>query len=127
MGLNEALQGLVEEVNLTRQIHVALSFQKEAANKLDARMELMLYRIVQEQLNNIIKHARASKAAVELKSDAGSVILLIKDNGVGFDPSKKPTGIGLKNIRSRVEFYSGQLHLESAPGKGCSLEIIIPV
>jgi len=126
IGLKEAVFELAEEVNLTRQFRVDVDF-KGKRPELDPGLKLMLYRIVQEQMNNIIKYAKASKAVIKFKFDPASIRLCITDNGVGFDPSKKATGIGLKNIRARVEFYSGKLNVISAPGEGCALEIIIPV
>jgi signal transduction histidine kinase len=87
----------------------------------------MLYRIAQEQVNNIVKYAKASEATITLKTGPRNIMLSIADNGVGFDPSQKAKGIGLKNISSRVEFYSGKLNIRTAPGKGCTLEVSIPV
>jgi signal transduction histidine kinase len=86
----------------------------------------MLYRIVQEQLNNIIKYAKASEVNIRLKQQDDQLILFISDNGVGFDVHEQSNGIGLKNINSRVNFYSGKMHLASAPGEGCTLEVSIP-
>ena len=87
---------------------------------------MALYRIAQEQIHNIRKYSKAQKANMVLKKNSGNVILCISDNGVGFDDSKKPRGIGLRNIKSRVEFYSGKMRLFTAPGKGCKLIVMIP-
>lgn len=127
VGLFEALQELVDEVNLTKKLKLILDFENYRKSKISPRLELMLYRIVQEQVNNIIKYAKAGEASVALRIHEEKVFLTIADNGVGFDTSKKAKGIGLKNISSRVEFYSGDLKIISAPGKGCTLEISIPL
>jgi len=82
---------------------------------------------VQEQVNNIVKYAKAINAIITLIIGEQNIYLSIKDNGVGFDPSAKARGIGLKNINSRVSFYSGTLNVITAPGQGCTLEINIPV
>ncbi len=126
-GLKEALEGLVEDVNLPNNQQVQLLFdEKYNERDIDKNKELMIYRIVQEQLNNVIKYAAAKDVVITMKEDNGSILLSVADNGVGFDPSKKSKGIGLKNIRSRVEFYSGNMNIISAPGQGCTLEVFIP-
>ena len=96
-------------------------------NGADKTKELMLYRVVQEQLNNITKYAKANEAFITLKKENDTVFLTIADNGVGFDTSQKSTGgIGLTNMKSRIEFYSGKLNIISAPQQGCKIEISIP-
>jgi two-component system sensor histidine kinase UhpB len=90
-------------------------------------MELMLYRIAQEQLNNIRKYAKAKKAVITIRTESGNLFFSVADNGIGFDPAIKARGIGLKNISSRVDFYSGTMSILSAPGQGCTIEITIPL
>lgn len=126
IGLFEALEDLTEEINLTKDLKVQLQYDVHQEKNMSTNLELMLYRIVQEQMNNIIKYAKASKVTIVLKTDSQGVFLSIADNGVGFNPSQKAKGIGLTNISSRVAFYSGTLAIISAPGKGCVLEINIP-
>ena len=87
----------------------------------------MLYRVVQEQLNNITKYAKANEAFIILKKQNDTLFLTIADNGVGFDTNRKSTGgIGLTNMKSRIEFYSGKMNVISAPQQGCKIEISIP-
>lgn len=126
IGLVEALNDLVEEINLTKKTKVELNHKNFSVGNTDKKTDLMLYRIVQEQMNNIIKYANARKVNVTLKANPRNILLSIKDDGVGFDPKQKAKGIGLRNISSRVEFFSGNLDIISAPGKGCNLEITIP-
>lgn len=127
IGLKDILQGLVGDLNLLNELQVQLFIdEKYNENEIDKTKELMLYRIVQEQLNNITKYAKANKAVITLKTDNSNLFLSVADNGVGFDTTQKGNGIGLKNIRSRVEFYSGYMNIISAPGKGCTLEVYIP-
>lgn len=127
IGILEALQGLIEEINLSRKLDVQLYFKDRNGEIIDSNIELMLYRIVQEQMNNILKYAKASKAIITLMIDQETIFLSISDNGIGFDTSKKVKGIGLQNISNRVEFYSGNLHIETSPGNGCELIINIPL
>ncbi len=126
--LKEALQHMVKDINLLDNLQLRLIIDDAFEKKdIDQHKELMLYRIVQEQLSNIIKHAKAQEVVINIKIDETSLFLSVTDNGVGFDTSQKVNGIGLKNIRSRVEFYSGSLNIISAPGQGCTMEIMIPV
>jgi signal transduction histidine kinase len=74
-------------------------------------------------LNNIIKHSEASEAEIELKKRGNGLLLIIKDNGKGFDTSVKRKGIGLKNIEHRTEIYNGNVEIISSPGNGCKMEI----
>ncbi len=127
LGLKDALQGLVEEINLLNKLEVRLFFDEEYHKKdNDKTKELMFYRIVQEQLNNISKYANADKVIISLRANNENIGLTVTDNGVGFDIEQKSNGIGLKNIRSRVEFYAGDMKIISSPGNGCKLEINIP-
>lgn len=127
IGLYEALLELVNNINNVDGMEVQLKVDKKYSKKvLDKNKELVLYRIVQEQLNNIIKYAGAKETMIMVTSTGNNLLLKVADNGVGFDPKKRAKGIRLKNIRSRVEFYSGSMNLISAPGKGCTLEIIMP-
>ena len=126
-GLKEALEDLAESVQQPDQLTVKLVIDEDYdALQIDSNKELMIYRIVQEQLNNIIKYAKASEVNIRLKQQDDQLILFISDNGIGFDVHEQSNGIGLKNINSRVNFYSGKMHLASSPGEGCTLEVSIP-
>lgn len=127
IGLAEALEELVEEINLARETEVELIYDVSEGRKIEKNMELMLYRIAQEQLTNIRKYSKASKAVITLKEKDNNLLFSISDNGIGFDKTAKARGIGLKNISSRVDFYSGVMKIITQPGKGCTIEIKIPL
>jgi len=127
MGIKEAVEELIAQMDCSKDIEVKFQYENSEGTKPDSNLELMLYRIVQEQLNNILKYAKASNVNIALKLTAEAISLTITDNGIGFDVSAKSKGIGLKNISSRVEFYSGTLTINSAPAKGCKLEVTIPI
>lgn len=127
VGIFEALTDLVNEMKSVSKFDVHLDFENLTSKEIEDNIELMLYRIVQEQVNNIIKYADARHIEISLKITPQSIHLIISDDGRGFDVQKKAGGIGLKNIRSRVEFYSGQLTIKSAPGQGCTMDINIPI
>jgi signal transduction histidine kinase len=88
---------------------------------------LHIFRILQEQLKNIVKYAKADTVSISLKNCANQFCLTIEDDGVGFDIKQKRSGIGLTNIRNRVESYNGTLEIVSSPGNGCKLLIKIPL
>lgn len=127
IGLISALQELTDDINLTHEFNVSLIHELYDEEALNKNLELMLYRIAQEQLNNIRKYAKAKEVTIALRSDTQQLFFIIEDDGHGFDPTTKAKGIGLKNISSRVDFYDGDIKIVSAPGKGCKLEIRIPL
>jgi signal transduction histidine kinase len=121
------LINLVTEANGAENLHLHLENKLQKNVKLDNKKKLTIYRIAQEQLNNIRKYSRAKRAVLSLNKDSRNIIFSISDDGIGFDPKKTSQGIGLRNIKSRVEFYAGKMALVTAPGKGCRLEVMLPV
>ena len=91
--------------------------------------KIHLYRIMQELLGNTLKHAQAKQVSVQLLEDQGNLLLTVEDDGKGFDPGDKEQsdGIGLANVRTRVEVLRGALHLESRPGRGTFVNIALPL
>jgi PAS domain S-box-containing protein len=85
---------------------------------LDKGLKLTIYRIIQEQLNNIVKYAKASLVRVAVQFCDGELQVVISDNGVGFDCSKLSQGLGLKNMKHRAEMYKGHVDIRSSPGNG---------
>ena len=124
------IKALVEE--LTRDLNVntrtGTKFYSRIAGNLsmDEDLKLNIYRIVQEQINNILKHAEALQATISINQNNNYVYLSIMDNGKGFDPLVTRKGIGISNIINRIESYNGEVIIESSPGNGCKLEIRIP-
>lgn len=90
-------------------------------------LRLNIYRILQEQVNNILKYAKAKNARVSLKFKDCAIHMQTTDDGIGFDPSGMWEGIGLSNMANRVEAYNGKIEILSTPGKGCTINIQIPV
>jgi two-component system NarL family sensor kinase len=98
-------------------------------DRLESNVETMLYRIIQETINNVIKHAGATQLDIILKRDAREINAVIKDNGVGFDAQQTDSfeGIGLKNILTRIEYLRGTIEYDSAPGEGTTVTVNVPV
>lgn len=96
--------------------------------RLDTNLETVLYRVVQECVNNVIKHSGANHLDISLIRDADGISATIEDNGRGFDASDphKKEGLGLKNIRTRVEYLKGTVEFNSHPGKGTLVAIHVP-
>lgn len=127
LGFEDALKELVEELNTIGLFTTHVCVQDFEESTFDNTKKLILFRIVQEQINNIIKYAKATEVKIQLSKTGENLFLTIADNGVGFDVNNKHKGIGLKNIESRVSFCSGKMKLTSSIGKGTSLEITFPL
>lgn len=123
-GIEPALNELAAKINDTGLMHIDLLIS--AGNeRLDSSVEIAIYRIVQEVVNNMIKHSKANRVEVMLDYNAEKVYLSIKDNGVGFDTANIETssGIGWRNIFSRVYMMNGDVQIQSQPGRGTLVNI----
>lgn len=96
-------------------------------DKIDEIIKISIYRIIQESLQNIIKHANATNVMVNFMQKTNVLEIEIKDDGIGFDSSKKKKGIGLKNIEARLRKVNGSLQINSAKNEGTELKILIPI
>ena len=124
----DAVNDLVANIHITGKINISVDIPADLHVKMtDKKIKLTLYRIIQEQLNNILKYSKATSASIVLQVTKDNYRLIITDNGIGFDTAKKHKGIGLRNIESRVEVHSGSMDILSTLGKGCTLKIEIPV
>lgn len=123
MGLLEAIEQLVEKINLTQKLKV--HFYTNSLSRIFKEAERMvIYRIVQEQVNNILKHAQASTVVIQLLEKNGYVNLSISDNGIGFNQKSVKLGLGLRSIKNRVDYCNGTMKIHSSPGKGTMLGVI---
>jgi len=125
-GIIRSIRELTDLFSQTSGLKISLSISEELL-PLDPNKQLALYRIIQEQLNNILKHAKARNAMVTLSNRSGMVQLVIKDDGQGFDLTSTRQGIGINNIQSRVEMLQGNFEIQSSPGHGCQLKIELPL
>jgi signal transduction histidine kinase len=101
----------------------------QAAERLSSTVQVELYHIAQEALNNTLKHASARRVRVLLQGQEPSVCLEISDDGAGFllDDARKCGGFGLHGMAERAQRIGGQLHIDSAPGKGTTVRIEVPL
>lgn len=121
--LEESVKELVDSINTTGKVVIHFTVEGVKELSISQDFHLCIYRIVQEQLNNILKYAKASEVFIILQYKDGRLILSIHDDGQGFDTTAKRVGMGLLNIKTRAENYGGTLQIKSEPGKGCQLQI----
>jgi signal transduction histidine kinase len=126
-GLVAALERLAE--SFTEQTGIAIAFQSLLPSaRLTPEIETALYRIVQESLTNIVKHAQAHSVSIVLGRKSDSVSVIVEDDGVGFDPDRtREGGLGLIGMRERVSLIGGRLTIESRPGAGTAFVAEVPV
>ena len=96
-------------------------------DRLATHQKSQLYRILQEIINNTLKHAQCSSLSLLITSFGDYINIIAEDNGIGFDPTKKTEGIGLQNIRERVKALHSELVIDSSPGNGTILQFNIPI
>jgi signal transduction histidine kinase len=128
-GLFTAVMEMVEKINGVSKAPITLI--APSCNNLETLlqpdMKTAIFRIIQEQLNNTLKHARATQIYIKFERGDKQLFLEIGDDGVGFDMAKIKRGLGINNIQSRVSLFGGEMDLESVPGKGCTLKVTLPL
>ncbi len=126
-GLEASLRQYLEQVSDQHEMKINLEYE-DVGGRMSSEMEIALYRILQESVNNILRHAHATQIDVVLKPRGEQLILMIEDNGVGFDPeaARQSKRLGLFGIRERAEAIGGELVIESAPGKGTTILVEVP-
>ena len=127
-GLKEAVENLCASFRMTTGLRISF-FCESDGYQPDEMKAIYLYRIIQECLNNIQRHAGATLVSVLLKADPQGIQLEIKDNGCGFNLKSVPAsgGTGLYNIRERVNVMKGQLNIMTGKNKGTVIRIRIPL
>ncbi|MCB0807283.1 MAG: sensor histidine kinase [Bacteroidales bacterium] len=126
LGLQAALKDLVSRIETSANLKVV--FQEFGDKKhLDKTNETMLFRIVQEMLNNVVKHAEAKEVILQLTWHEHSLNVIVEDDGKGFDANLVDAGIGLQSIRQRVDYLGGELGIDTQKGRGSTFTIDIPL
>lgn len=127
LGLIESINELIEAFMRTKVLTIEFEHAEFVEDLVPENQKLSLFRIVQEQLNNIIKHSGAKNVSIKLFSKAGEFALEIRDDGKGFDPTYLRRGIGILNIKNRAELFNGRAEIFSQPGNGCLLAVSFPL
>jgi signal transduction histidine kinase len=125
--LQHSMQMLLDDTEACGRFNIEFESAGFAGSNLGEGKKITLYRILQEQIKNIIKHSKARRIKVLLKTEDKNIQLCIEDDGIGFDTSQKRNGIGLTNIYDRIRLYHGSVNLITAAGEGCLLTIKIPI
>jgi signal transduction histidine kinase len=124
-GLAPALHELVNSIPASDTLQVQF-LTDETDHRFDALLETNYYRVAQELINNSMKHSRASKISLQLIDHDTDLLLMLEDNGIGFDMEQSTMGMGLKNIRNRIGFLGGTFKIESILEKGSTFIIEVP-
>jgi PAS domain S-box-containing protein len=127
LGLVDSINELVDSLMRSRSINIEFEQIGFEETMVPENQKLSLFRIVQEQLNNILKHSGAYNVWIRLYRQKEQVILEIIDDGKGFDPSKTRNGVGILNIKNRAEIFNGKAEIFSQHNKGCRLIISFPL
>lgn len=118
-----ALNSIIDITMNGTSLKIDRNFRDLKVGSLSNRLRLTIYRIIQEQFNNILKYSKANVVSVCLQQEKEIVLLTIKDDGIGCDPTAKTEGVGLMNIRTRASIFNGDVKVISAPGKGFELHV----
>ncbi len=126
-GLFDRIKILLDDLVVLYPVKIEFNPDGIHEEDLNERLQLDIFRIVQEQMNTIVRHTKATEARISLSKEANEIILLIADNGQGHDILKEKKGVGIINIRSRVELYHGKVTIVSKPSEGYKLKVALPL
>ncbi|MFT3683170.1 MAG: PAS domain S-box protein [Ferruginibacter sp.] len=128
VGIKKSIDDIARNMLLLNEIKTDVDIDEKLVKRISEDQQLMVYRIIQEQTNNIIKYAECSEATIALTDKNNQAELMISDNGKGFDKNnEQATGIGFINIFNRVNAYNGKVEIITSPGNGCTLRVSFPV
>jgi PAS domain S-box-containing protein len=127
LGLIASINDLIDSFRLLSSFGIEFIHSEEIEEITDNTLQLTIYRIIQEKLNNIVRHAEASNVLIELTVSDNDVYLHIEDDGKGFDLRTIKKGQGIMNIKSRAELHEGTAEIITNPGQGCKLSVLIPI
>jgi signal transduction histidine kinase len=122
LGLQPAIESLASRVAAVEGIEVETDVGLGAEDeRLPPELETAVYRLVQEALTNVVKHAGADRVTIEIAAHDGHVEVLVRDDGAGFDPAAPREGFGITGMRERVGLADGSLAITSSPGEGTTV------
>jgi signal transduction histidine kinase len=125
--LVESMRELVHDTRIASSLEIRFHHVGVDETIITDDQKIAIYRIAQEQLNNILKHAEASAVEIMLEVDDDEILLNITDDGKGFDAAGERHGVGIMNMTSRAGLYNGTVEIETAPGIGCSLKVVMKI
>ncbi|WP_448548751.1 sensor histidine kinase [Thalassotalea fusca] len=123
LGLIPALEWLVRVMSESAEPHI--SFHHKVNGNINSDMQILAFRVIQEALTNAIKHARASLITLNVIASDNFLMIKVKDNGIGLEVQPDGAGFGLSAMEDRVNAFGGQLTIESEPGLGCEIKVLV--
>ncbi|MEJ7586548.1 MAG: ATP-binding protein [Ferruginibacter sp.] len=126
INLEKLVEVLVDNLNKTTAINTLFVYAVNT-HLLADELKLNIYRIIQEQLNNIIKHAAPENVSIHIEDTDSHIIIDVKDDGKGFDLAKDRKGIGISNMINRIESFNGKMEIDTSIGNGCRVRVTMPV
>jgi PAS domain S-box-containing protein len=126
-GLSGAIGRIIKDTMEVNALRISFKLDQSLEDEMSDKFKLNAFRIFQEQLNNILKHSRASQADIAFTTAGTELKFCMTDNGIGFDTKQKANGIGMGNILDRAKLYKGSAEFVSKPGEGCKLALRFPL
>jgi len=131
LGVKPALEALISRTTATSGLEISARIDLASnggrePTRLSTEMESTIYRLAQEALTNVVKHAEADRAWVEVSEDEQQVVVTVRDNGTGFDPDQPSGGFGLVGMRERADLANGRLLIDSSAGHGTTVRVVLP-
>lgn len=127
LSLKDSIKIFTQDIIRKHSLKIRCKFNNLNEWRLGKNLKVNIFRIVEEQLTNIIEHAKASIVCIDFIQFENEISVMIRDNGIGYDTDKQQNGMGITNIIGRTELYNGRISINSAPGKGCRLQILFPL
>lgn len=127
IGLYDNIRNLIADVSVTHALQIGFFVHDLTEDRLSQSLQTTIFRIIQEQITNIVKHSGAANASIDLSMKNGNAVLLISDSGMGCDTRQENNGIGLTSIKSRAEINNGRISVWSRPGEGYFLKVRLPL
>ncbi|KAA9040856.1 PAS domain S-box protein [Ginsengibacter hankyongi] len=122
-GLVDSVKDIAKDIMRVHPIKISVITNDFNESYLSDKFKLDIFRILQEQINNTLKHAQAEKILINFKENNGRLLVSVSDDGIGFDTTARKNGVGITNIKSRAELYNGSMKLTSEVGQGTQLSI----
>jgi signal transduction histidine kinase len=127
LGLEELIKDLVDTINITKKTSIKFLSYGIKNREFKQELQTTIYRIIQEQITNVIKYACATSVKVIIAGTNDDIAVQVQDNGIGFDLKEKSKGNGITNMISRAETLGGTLKFDTAPGQGCTMTAEFPL
>jgi len=127
LDLSDALDHIIMIAKKTTVVDVKKDFYDFKEEEISVDLKLAIYRIIQEQFNNIFKHAKAKNIFIRLYQEGELLVLTIKDDGIGFDQNAVSHGVGLINIQTRASLFNGEMQINSSLGNGTELGVTFQI